>query len=399
MPQSDPHLQDRLWIVVPVFNNKGTVRSVVAGCRSMAKHVLVVDDGSTDADPAALLADLDIVLLKHEKNLGKGAAILTASRAIEERGGTYMITIDADGQHDPRDLARFFPLLQESDARVVVGCRDFNTDNVPASSRFGRKFANFWLKAETGCTIDDCQSGFRAYPVRYLNQLRFKGSRYDFEAEVLAKAAWAGLELLMVPISVHYPKPEERVSSFKPVLDNLRLTRIHSMLVGRRLLPLPHKKLVKTGPGFDLSLLRHPGKVLRMLLQENATPEGLAWSAAVGLFLAVLPILFAHSLVILYVALRLNLNKVVALNVQHLAMPPFVPALCIEVGYYMRHGQWLTDLSFTTVFAQFSSRLYEWFLGSLVIAPVLAVLIGAITYISATVINKLRYTNVPKEGC
>jgi glycosyltransferase involved in cell wall biosynthesis len=399
MPQSDPHLQDRLWIVVPVFNNKDTVRSVVAGCRSMAKHVLVVDDGSTDVDLAALLADQDIVLLKHEKNLGKGAAILTASRAIEERGGTYMITIDADGQHDPRDLARFFPLLQESDALLVVGCRDFNTENVPASSRFGRRFANFWLKAETGRTIDDCQSGFRAYPVHYLNQLRFKGSRYDFEAEVLAKAAWAGLELLMVPISVHYPKPEERVSSFKPVLDNLRLTRIHSMLVGRRLLPLPHKKLVKREAAFDLSLLRHPGKVLRMLLQENATPEGLAWSAAVGLFLAVLPILFAHSLVILYVALRLNLNEVVALNVQHLAMPPFVPALCIEVGYYMRHGQWLTDLSFTTVFAQFSSRLYEWFLGSLVIAPILAVLIGAITYISATVINKLRYANVPKEGC
>jgi len=399
MPQSEPHLQDRLWIVVPVFNNKDTVRSVVAGCRTMAKHVLVVDDGSTDADLAALLADLDIVLLKHERNLGKGAAILTASRAVEERGGTYMITIDADGQHDPRDLERFFPLLQESEARIVVGCRDFNTDHVPASSRFGRKFANFWLKAETGRTIDDCQSGFRAYPVRYLNQLRFKGSRYDFEAEVLAKAAWAGLELLMVPISVHYPKPEERVSSFKPVLDNLRLTRIHSMLVGRRLLPLPHKKLVKRESAFDLSLLRHPGKVLRMLLQENATPEGLAWSAAIGLFLAVLPILFAHSLVILYVALRLNLNKVVALNVQHLAMPPFVPALCIEVGYYMRHGQWLTDLSFTTVFAQFSARLYEWFLGSLVIAPVLAVLIGAITYISATVINKLRYANVPKEGC
>ena len=399
MPQSDPHLQDRLWVVVPVFNNKDTVKNVVAECRSLVKHVVVIDDGSTDADLASLLSGLDVVLLKHEKNLGKGAAILTASRSIEERGGTYMITVDADGQHDPRDMERFFPLLKESDARLVVGCRDFNTENVPASSRFGRKFANFWLKAETGRTIDDCQSGFRAYPVRCLNQLRFKGSRYDFEAEVLAKAAWAGLELLMVPISVHYPRPGERVSSFKPVLDNLRLTRIHSMLVGRRLLPLPHKRLVPGNQKIDLSLLRHPGKVLRMLLKENATPEGLAWSAAVGLFLAVLPILFAHSLVILYVALRLNLNKVVALNVQHLAMPPFVPALCIEVGYYMRHGTWLTDLSFATVFEQFSSRLYEWFLGSLVIAPLLALLIGAITYLSAAMIKKYRYTNVTKEGC
>jgi len=398
MQQSSPLYHDT-WCAVPVFNNHATVKDVVTACRSILQNVVVIDDGSEDADLASLLSGLDVVLLKHGKNLGKGEAILTASRYIEGRGGTFMITVDADGQHDPRDMEHFFPLIQESDARLIIGCRDFNTDNVPASSRFGRKFANFWLKAETGCTIDDCQSGFRAYPVRYLNQLRFKGSRYDFEAEVLAKAAWAGLELLMVPISVHYPKPEERVSSFKPFLDNLRLTRIHSMLVGRRLLPLPHKRLVEGKKRVDLSLLRHPGKALRMLLRENATPEGLALSAAVGVFLAVLPILFAHSLVILYVALRLNLNKVVALNVQHIAMPPFVPALCIEVGYYMRHGQWLTNLSFATVFAQLSSRLYEWLLGSLVIAPLLAVLIGAIMYISATVIKKLRYANVTKEEC
>ena len=399
MPQSNPFIQDRVWIVVPVFNNKDTVKSVVAECCSIMKHVLVVDDGSTDADMASLLAGLDVVLLKHERNLGKGEAILTASRYVEEQGGCFMITIDADGQHYPRDIEKFLPVLSEDRPGIIIGSRNFNTEQVPASSRFGRSFANFWLKVEAGVTIDDCQSGFRAYPVHYLNQLEFKGSRYDFEAEVLAKAAWAGLSLSTVPIEVKYPKREERISHFKPFLDNLRLSLIHSMLVGRRLLPLPHKKLVKTGPGFDLSLLRHPVKVLRRLLQENATPEGLAMSAGIGLFLAVLPILFAHTLVILYVALRLNLNKVVALNVQHIAMPPFVPALCIQVGYYMRHGQWLTDLSFTTVFEQFSSRLYEWFLGSLIVAPLFAVLIGAVVFISATVIRKIRYANVTKEGC
>ncbi len=108
MPQSNHVLQGRLWVVVPVFNNKDTVKSVVAGCRSLAKHVLVVDDGSTDADLTSLLAGLDVVLLKLGKNLGKGEAILTASRAVEERGGTYMITIDADGQHDLRTWSVFF---------------------------------------------------------------------------------------------------------------------------------------------------------------------------------------------------------------------------------------------------------------------------------------------------
>ena len=388
----------RVWIAVPVYNNAATIRTVVEQCLAMLSNVIVVDDGSTDADVSSLLGGLAVVMLKHEKNLGKGQAILTASRSIEERGGVFMITIDADGQHDPSDVRRFFPVIEEDDRSVIIGSRDFNTGNVPASSRFGRAFANFWLKVETGVTVDDCQSGFRAYPVRYLNQLTFKGSRYDFEAEVLSKAAWAGLTLKTVPVSVCYPKPGERVSSFRPFLDNLRLTGIHSMLVGRRLLPVPHHKLVKPATALNLSLLRHPGKALKMLIRENATPEGLALSAAVGVFLAVLPLLFVHSLVILYVSLRLNLNKIVSLNVQHIAMPPVVPALCIEVGYYMRHGQWLTDLSFQTVFEQFSARLYEWLLGSLVIAPLLALLTGAIVFFAALAIRKARYVYVAGKG-
>jgi glycosyltransferase involved in cell wall biosynthesis len=379
-----------LWVAVPVYNNRATVREVVARCRALVPRVVVVDDGSSDADLTALLAGLDVVVLRHPVNQGKGAAILTASRFIEEQGGTFMVTVDADGQHFPADLAAFLPLLVEDDPAIIIGCRDFETPNVPKSSRFGRAFANFWLLVETGETVGDCQSGFRAYPVRYLNRLPFKGARYDFEAEVLARAAWAGLALRCVPIAVHYPKPGERVSSFRPFLDNLRLTRIHAMLVGRRLLPWPHHRLVPKKPRLDLALLRHPGQVLRLLLKENATPAGLALAAGVGMFLAVLPILFAHTLVILYVAIRFNLNKLVSLNVQHLAMPPLMPALCIELGYYFRHGRWLTDLSYATLFEQFPSRLYEWLLGSLLVAPVSGALVAAIMYAAAVTVRKLR---------
>jgi len=399
MQQSNSLPRDRVWCAIPVFNNRDTVRKVAAACRTILQHVVVIDDGSTDVDVSSLLSGIDVVVLKHETNLGKGQAILTASRFVESRGGLYMITIDADGQHAPQDMEKFITLMQDDGPAIIIGSRDFTTANVPASSRFGRSFANFWLKVETGRTVDDCQSGFRAYPVQYLNRLQFKGSRYDFEAEVLAKAAWAGLELRTVPIDVTYPKPAERISHFKPLLDNVRLTLIHSMLVGRRLLPLPHRKLVNGKNAFDLSLLRHPGKVLKMLLHENATPVGLAMSAAIGVFLAVLPLLFVHTLVILYVSLRLNLNKMVALNVQHLAMPPFIPALCIEVGYYLRHGTWLTNLSFKTVFEQFSSRLYEWFLGSLIIGPLAAVLVGGIIYSAAILIKRVRCENVAKDVC
>ena len=135
---------------------------------------------------------------------------------------------------------------------------------------------------------------------------------------------------------------------------------------------------------------RHPGKFLKMLLMEHATPEGLALSAAVGTFIAILPLLFFHTVIILYVTTRLNLNRVVAVNVQHLFMPPFVPAVCIEVGYFLRHGNWLIDISFATVFAQFSDRLLEWFLGSLIIAPLGSMLMGTIFFVSSTLIKKAR---------
>jgi uncharacterized protein (DUF2062 family) len=399
MQHDNPVPEDAVWCAIPVYNNRETVRKVAEECRAVLGKVLVVDDGSTDADLTELLAGLDVTLLTHGENRGKGEAILTASRYIEEHGGEYMITIDADGQHLPRDLHTFLPLLRTEDPAIVIGCRNFNTDNVPGSSRFGRSFANFWLLVETGLVIRDCQSGFRAYPVRLLNRLRFKGAHYDFEAEVLARGAWGGLALKMVDIDVMYPKPEERVSSFKPFLDNLRLTGIHSMLVGRRMVPLRHEQLVERNREPELSLVRHPGKVLRKLLMESATPEGLALSAAVGLFIAVLPIPFFHSVIILFFAMRLNLNKIVALNIQHLAMPPVMPALCIELGYYFRHGRWLTDLSFETVFRQFSSRFYEWFIGSLFIAPLAALLIGSAVYLSAATIRKIRCSHASKDGC
>ena len=376
-----------IWCAVPVFNNKGTVRDVVAGCRFILKNVVVVDDGSTDVNVVDLLSGIDVVVLKHDKNFGKGQAIQTASKYIEEQGGIYMVTIDADGQHNPRDIEKFLPLIKEDDTTIVIGCRNFNTENVPVKSRFGRKFANFWLRIETGIYIDDCQSGFRAYPVKLLNRLKFKGAHYDFEAEVLAKAAWAGLQLKTVDINVHYPEHEHRVSSFKPFLDNLRISHTHAMLIGRRLLPWGHKRLVAQKK-IDFTMLRHPGKLLKMLLTENATPGGLAMAAAVGSFFAILPLLFIHTVIIIYVSTRLNLNKVISVNVQHFFMPPVVPAICIEVGYYLRHGKWLTELSFETVFAQFSDRLFEWFLGSLIIAPIGAVMMGSIIFFIAALIKK-----------
>jgi len=227
---------DFIWCAVPVYNNASTVKGIASECRLYLNNVLVIDDGSTDADIPGMFAGTDIAVIRHEKNLGKGAAIMTAAEYIAAKGGLFMITIDADGQHYPKDIKKFVPFLSDGDSSIVIGCRNFKVENIPKSSRFGRKFANFWLRIETGVSIGDCQSGFRAYPVKHLLKLKLHGSRYDFESEVLARAVWAGLELKTVEVDVWYPEPIKRISAFRPVIDNIRISLMHARLVGKRIL-------------------------------------------------------------------------------------------------------------------------------------------------------------------
>jgi len=394
MKNNRSFLTKHIWCVIPVFNNKDTVERIVMECRSYIPQVVVVDDGSTDTDVSALFSGNDVTVLRHKKNQGKGRAIITALKYIKSRGGLFIITLDADGQHYPRDIEKFIPLLQDDEKNIIIGCRKFQEGgNIPSKSRFGRKLANFWLRVETGITVNDCQSGFRAYPVRYLSQINLTGSHYDFETEILAKAVWAGLRLKTVDIDVWYPEPQLRVSNFRPFVDNFRLSCMHTRLVTRCLLPIPHQKLVTSnGNPINLSILLHPIKLLKALLKENTTPGGLAVSAAVGMFLAILPLISVHTLVIIYVTTRLHLNKLMAVNIQHLAMPPFLPVICIELGYYIRHGRWLTNISFNIVFAQLTERLWEWLLGSLIIAPLAALVIGIIVYFIAWGLQKKTVT-------
>ena len=231
---------NQVWCVIPVYNNARTLREVAVGCRAQMDHVLVVDDGSTDAQVGALLEGTDVTILSHDRNRGKGAAILTATDYVRRHGGTHIITIDADGQHSPNDLSKFLAAIREDGTAIIVGCRGFETENVPRASRFGRRFSNMWIRLETGLELHDTQSGFRAYPVHCLTRLRLRGRRYDFEVEVLTRAAWAGVPVREVDVGVTYAAPGQRVSHFRPVVDNLRISRMHARLVGRRLLPFRH---------------------------------------------------------------------------------------------------------------------------------------------------------------
>ena len=168
------------------------------------------------------------------------------------------------------DLEGFFSLIENDEDSFVIGCRDFTGPNIPNMSKFGRKVANFWLSVETGVSIRDCQSGFRAYPVKHFQKMKFRGIYYDFETEALARAAWAGLNLKMVEIGVLYPEKDMRISSFRPFVDNFRISMMHSRLVLRHMLPMPHKKLVyKKEDKIDFSFFLHPIQFLKKIVERK----------------------------------------------------------------------------------------------------------------------------------
>lgn len=384
-----PEPSPAILVVIPVYNHAATLRQVVEGVLRHHDQVLVVDDGSSQP-LQGLIADLPVELLQHSHNRGKGAALVSAAHWGLERGFSYMISIDADGQHDVDDLPAFFAGVSQHPQALIVGHRDFAQQSIPGASRFGRQFSNFWLRLQTGSQLKDSQSGFRAYPLFVFEQLNFWTRRYNFEIEILVRSAWAGVELRDVDISVYYPPGDERISHFRGFMDNWRLTLLNTHLTLRSIVPWPHRKIFERSEQSRVKALSviHPLRSIRQLLRENSSPQKLALAAAVGVVFGTLPLLFCHTIAILFVCGFFRLNKVAAISSSQLCMPPLVPALCIELGYFMRTGGWLTEFSLQTLGYQALQRLYEWFLGSLVLAPLLALVVGGITLALAQLISQ-----------
>ena len=383
----------RTVCIIPHYNHAKTVLRVAEEAGRYLDDVRVVDDGSTELpdDFESRLNRIGVALIRHERNLGKGAAIRTAAKILAGEGADTMIVMDADGQHFPSDLPKFAAAAERDRDAIVIGCRDFeHAENVPGSSRFGRNFSNFWCGLETGVKCHDTQSGFRAYPVRAFRELNFRCSRYNFEIEALVKLLWSGFHLIEIPIQVAYDRPGKRISHFLPWKDNFLLSVLHTCLVTRRLMPFPYKKLVENKSRNERKPPANPIEFIRWLLKENAEPSGLAASAAVGTFLAVLPLVGIHMAAILYCCIRLKLNKIMALAIQNLFMPPLSPFLCIELGYFMRHGEWWTEFTLQNCLHEMHFRLYEWFLGSLILAPLFAAAAWFAVYGIAKIIQRRR---------
>ncbi|MEW6670940.1 MAG: glycosyltransferase family 2 protein [Thermodesulfobacteriota bacterium] len=221
-------------VVIPVYNHEGAVAEVVAKALRLNLPVFVVDDGSTDSTREALSCLGGFQLLRHDDNRGKGAALLTGF-AEASKIADWAITMDADGQHQPEDAWNLAGAIPAGQRPIVVGMRaGMAADHVPWTSRFGRKFSNFWVFVSGGPRMRDSQSGFRIYPLPEAMNLGVVARRYQFEVEILVRAGWKGIPVVEAPVSVSYGVGGERISHFRPFVDFMRNSGTFSRLIFRR---------------------------------------------------------------------------------------------------------------------------------------------------------------------
>jgi glycosyltransferase involved in cell wall biosynthesis len=226
----------RFAVVIPVFNHGGTAAEVARSALELGWPVYVVDDGSTDEGGRALQAVAGIHLLRHAVNRGKGAALMTGFEAAAG-SADWAITLDADGQHQPQDALALVRAIAPGLRPIVIGRRlRMQTEGAPWTSRFGRGFSNFWVRTAGGPKITDSQSGFRIYPLPEVLHLGVKARRYQFEVEVLVKAAWSRMAVIEAPVRVIYPSKAERISHFRPFVDFVRNSNVFTRLIVQRLL-------------------------------------------------------------------------------------------------------------------------------------------------------------------
>jgi glycosyltransferase involved in cell wall biosynthesis len=222
-----PEFAGAYWVVIPAYNEAATVRDVAMRARQQCPHVIVVDDGSTDGT-AGVLAGLDVTLLRNEKNLGKARSLCRGFELALAGGAAGVITLDADGQHAPEEIALFIKQSVDDPSAFLIGAR--RPDQRKTSFwRYGaNRVADFWIGWAAGAPIEDSQSGFRLYPAALLLAMDVPCERsrsFVFESEMLIEAARRGAAIQNVLVTVR-PRSGPRPSHFRPLLDIARITRM-----------------------------------------------------------------------------------------------------------------------------------------------------------------------------
>ncbi len=391
--QDQPSYQERFrqagcCVIIPTYNNALTLYDIIRRVLNFTDDVIVINDGSTDDTLSVLAGYEHLITISSHRNKGKGYAVRTGFIEAAKRGYHNAITIDSDGQHQPEDLPVFLDKLEEISGTVIIGARNLSQDGIPGGTTFGNRFSNFWFWIETGIKLPDTQSGFRLYPAKLFRKTRFLTNRFEFEIEVLVRAAWKGIPILSVPVSVYYPPKKERVSHFRPFIDFARISLLNAVLVLSALLFVRPWMFVRSFNRENIRLF-----VRKYMLGPEESNFTKAASVALGVFMGFAPVWGWQMAITLALSILLKLNKVITLVAANISIPPMIPVILfvsyVTGGFVLGTNR---DIAFhsgiTMEFVR--NNLIQYVVGAVILGAVLGLLSGLLTYLLLIIFRKKK---------
>ncbi len=371
----------RVCVIVPTYNNATKLAEVLEDVAAFTKNIIVVNDGSTDNTLEIVERFPFVQRITYPTNVGKGWALRKAFAYAGQLNYQYAITIDSDGQHFAKDLPAFIEKLNSEPKAIIIGARNMDQASVPGKSSFGHKFSNFWFKVETGISSPDTQSGYRLYPIYLLNNIHFITRKYEFEIEVLVRAAWKGIPVVSVPVSVYYPPKEERISHFRPFKDFTRISILNTFLVLITFLYIKPRDFFRT---------IFEKKKWKQLLNDHLfhsphTDLNKSLSIGFGIFMGIVPIWGFQLVVGIALAMLFRLNKILVIIAANISIPPMIPIIIFLS--YQSGAMWMGDHAGQLEFSRnitlesIQKNLQQYIYGSISLAILSGLAAGLFTFI------------------
>lgn len=380
------HLK-KVCIIIPTYNNHKTLKRVIDGVLQYTTNVIVVNDGSTDTTFEIINSYTSIDAIHIPKNKGKGNALQLGFKKAIEKGFHYAITIDSDGQHFPDDIPVFLEELAKNESNILlIGSRNMNQDDVPKKSSFGNKFSNFWFWFETGIKLEDTQSGYRLYPLLHLPKKYFT-NKFEFEIEVIVRAAWKGTIVKNIPVKILYD-PTERVTHFRPFKDFTRISILNTILVIITLLYIKPRDFFRN---FQKKKIKQ--FIKDEILQSNDSDLVKSLSIALGVFIGIAPFWGFQTILVLFLAVLFRWNKILAFTFSNISIPPMIPFIIfgsLQIGSYFVKGNHkilqFQDLTFETI----KNHTSQYIIGSFILATIAAFTFGVGSFFLLSLKNKTK---------
>jgi glycosyltransferase involved in cell wall biosynthesis len=374
-------------VIIPTFNNCKTLQRVIDGVLQYTLHIIVVNDGSTDTTDSILQSYSQIIQIVIPSNKGKGNAIRLGFAKAIQMGYEYAITIDSDGQHYSDDILVFLNELEiEEKPSLLIGNRNMGQDGIPKKSSFGNSFSNFWFWFETGISLNDTQSGYRAYPLKAIPK-KFFTRKFEFEIEIIVRTAWKGVTVKNVPIKILYD-PNERVSHFRPFKDFTRISILNTILVLITLIYIKPRNFFRSFKKKSFKdFLRED------ILESNDSNLKKSLSIALGTFIGISPFWGFQTVMVIFLSVTLRLNKILAFAFSNISLPPLIPFIIfgsLLVGSYIVPSE--TQLVFDTsiTFTAIKNNMQQYLVGSFILALSTAVILGFLSFLLLTFFNTFK---------